>query len=108
MNDMELVAAAATKPQDVSRQICLYAIMQQLEFAQSQLEVFAPVLQKRKRRTPNELKAQIKINSVKKELQAQLSGALQQLVTKSAIPARRRRAPRCGSCSCRGLSTRKL
>ena len=57
-------------------------IMQQLEFAQSQLEVFAPVLQKRKRRTPNELKAQIKVNSVKRELQAQLSGALQQLVTK--------------------------
>ena len=58
------------------------AIMQQLEFAQSQLEVFAPVLQKRKRRTPNELKAQIKVNSVKRELQAQLSGALHHLVTK--------------------------
>lgn len=29
MNDMELVAAVATKPQDVSRQICLYAIMKE-------------------------------------------------------------------------------
>ena len=56
-------------------------IMQQLEFAQSQLEVFAPVLQKRKHRTPNEIKAQIKLNTVKRELQEQLSGALQQLVT---------------------------
>ena len=27
MNDMELVAAVATKPQDVSRQICLYDMM---------------------------------------------------------------------------------
>ena len=29
MNDMELVAAVATKPQDVSRQICLYAMMKE-------------------------------------------------------------------------------
>lgn len=29
MNDMELVAAIATKPQDVSRQICLYAMMKE-------------------------------------------------------------------------------
>ena len=57
-------------------------IMQQLEFAQNQLEVFAPVLQKRKRRTPIEIKAQIKMNTVKRELQEQLSDALQQLVTK--------------------------
>ncbi len=29
MNDMDLVAAIATKPQDVSRQICLYAMMKE-------------------------------------------------------------------------------
>ena len=29
MNDMELVAAIASKPQDVSRQICLYAMMKE-------------------------------------------------------------------------------
>ena len=29
MNDMELVAAIATKPQDVSRQVCLYAVMKE-------------------------------------------------------------------------------
>ena len=29
MNDMDLVAAVATKPQDVSRQICLYAMMKE-------------------------------------------------------------------------------
>ena len=29
MNDMDLIAAIATKPQDVSRQICLYAMMKE-------------------------------------------------------------------------------
>ncbi len=56
-------------------------IMQQLESAQSQLQIFAPVLKKKKYRTPNELKAQIKVNTAKKELQVQLNEALAQLVT---------------------------
>ena len=29
MNDMDLISAIATKPQDVSRQICLYAMMKE-------------------------------------------------------------------------------
>ena len=57
-------------------------VMQQLEYAQSQLQVFAPVLRKRKHRTPNEIKAQIKVNALKKDLQLQLSEAMKQLVTK--------------------------
>lgn len=60
------------------------AIMQQLEFAQNQLEIITPVLKKKKHRTPNEIKAQMKFNAEKRKLQVQLMESLQQLVTSSS------------------------
>lgn len=56
-------------------------LLAQLESAQNQLQAFSPILRKKKHRTTNEIKAQIKVNTLKQELQIQLSDALKQLVT---------------------------
>lgn len=55
--------------------------VQQIEIIQSRLASFAPILYKSKRRTPSELKAQIKLKSVERDIREELRGAIEQLVS---------------------------
>ena len=56
-------------------------LAKQLEYAQEQLRIFAPIVQKKKHRTTAEIQAQIKVSRAKSEIQANLTEAMGQLVT---------------------------
>jgi hypothetical protein len=56
-------------------------MLQQLEYAQSQLQIYSPILKKKKRRTTVELQAQLKIKQVQKEIKDKLEEAMAQLIT---------------------------
>lgn len=67
MNDMDLITAIATKPQDVSRQICLYAMMKEHTLIRDfMLSVIAE-----KYRTQNMAFSKIDVNSFFSRLQEQ-------------------------------------
>ena len=51
-------------------------MLQQLEYAQSQLQIYSPILKKKKRRTTVELQAQLKIKQVQKEIKDKLEEAM--------------------------------
>ena len=51
-----------------------------LETAKTQLQLFAPYLKKKKRRTTAEIQAQMKMRQYQNELQAQLTTTMQQLI----------------------------
>lgn len=59
-------------------------VMQQLEYAQNQLQFYSPILRKKSFRTKAEIQAQIKFKAVKKDVQEQLKDALKPLVTESS------------------------
>ncbi len=67
MNDMDLVAAIATKPQDVSRQICLYAMMKEHRL----ISDFMLTVIAEKYRTQNMAFSKIDVNSFFSRLQEQ-------------------------------------
>ncbi len=67
MNDMDLIAAIATKPQDVSRQICLYAMMKEHKL----ISDFMLTVIAEKYRTQNMAFSKIDVNSFFSRLQEQ-------------------------------------
>ena len=54
-------------------------VTKQLEYAQEQLKIFTPILEKKKHRTTAEIQAQLKVNLAKKEIQAKLTAAMSKL-----------------------------
>ena len=55
-------------------------LLQQLQSVQDQLQIYAPILQKKKHRTTKEIQAQIKVKQLKGDLQLQLTEAMEQLI----------------------------
>lgn len=67
LNDMDLIVAIATKPQDVSRQICLYAMMKEHKL----ISDFMLTVIAEKYRTQNMAFSKIDVNSFFSRLQEQ-------------------------------------
>ena len=55
-------------------------LLQQTEAIRTQLQVYSPFLKKKKRRTTAEIQAQMKMHHAQRELQAQITSTMQQLV----------------------------
>ena len=55
-------------------------LLSQIEFVQTQLQIFAPALKKKKRRSSAEIQAQFKVKSIMRELKEKLSATTEQLI----------------------------